>query len=74
VAIALVPVGAVAAIYTSSRLVYGLDMVHAVGFAIWPSPRTLGATFIVLGSLGFLRSLVTGQARSVAVLLLAIVL
>jgi hypothetical protein len=73
-AIALVPVGVVAAIYTSSRLVYGLDMVHAVGFAIRPSPRTLGATFIILGSLGFLRTLITPQARSVALLLLAIVL
>ena len=73
-AIALVPVGIVAAIYTSSRLVYGLDMVHAVGFAIWPSPLTLGATFMILGSIGFLRSLVTGHARSVALLLLAIVL
>jgi hypothetical protein len=73
-AIALVPVGIVAVIYTSFRLVYGLGMVHAVGFAIWPSPRTLGATFIILGSLGFLRSLVTGQARSVALLFLAIVL
>ena len=73
-AIALVPVGIVAAIYISFRLVYGLDMVHAVGFAIWPSPRTLGVTFMLVGSLGFLRSLVTGQARSVALLFLAIVL
>jgi hypothetical protein len=72
--IALAPIVLVAAIYTSSRLVYGLDMVHAVGFAIWPSPRTLGWTFIIAGMLGFLRSVFTREARSVAVILIAIVL
>jgi hypothetical protein len=69
---ALAPILIVAAIYTSSRLVYGLDMVHAVGFAIWPSPRTLGWTFIVAGALGFLRSMLTREPRSIALMLLAI--
>jgi hypothetical protein len=47
-------------------------MVHAVGFAIWPSPRTLGWTFIVAGALGFLRSMLTRDPRSIALMLLAI--
>jgi hypothetical protein len=72
--VALAPIAIVAAIYTASRLVYGLDMVHAVGFAIWPSPRTLGWTFIVAGSLGFLRSVFSPEARSVALMLVAIAL
>ena len=72
--IALAPIAFVAAIYAASRMVYGLDMVHAVGFAIWPSSRTLGWTFIVAGALGFLRSMFRREARTIALLLLAIAL
>jgi hypothetical protein len=71
-AIALAPLVLVAAVYTSSRLVYGLDMVHAVGFAVWPSPRTLGWIFISAGALGFLRSSLRREGRSIALMLLAI--
>jgi hypothetical protein len=72
--VAIAPIAVVAATYTSSRLVYGLDMVHAVGFAVWPSPRTLGWTFIIAGALGLLRSVFSREARTVAVMLLAIAL
>jgi hypothetical protein len=40
--IALLPIAIVSATYASARQVYGLRMVNAVGFAIWPSPQVLG--------------------------------
>src|SRR4029077_18085670 len=53
--VALLPIAGVAAMYVSTRLVYGLGMVNAVGFAIWPGPRTLGWPFLLLaaGGLGW---------------------
>ena len=44
-----IPIAIVTAIYASTRQVYGFHMVNAVGFAIWPTPRTLGWPFVVAG-------------------------
>ena len=60
--------------YASARQVYGFRMVNAVGFAIWPSPRTLGWPFIVLAAAGLAWSVRDRRARSAAVLFAAIAL
>ena len=66
--VALLPIAGVAAIYVSTRLVYGLGMVNAVGFAIWPGPRTLGWPFLLLAAGGLGWSATDRRARSAAVL------
>jgi hypothetical protein len=73
-AIALIPIAIVAAIYASARQVYGFRMVNAVGFALWPTPRTLGWPFALLAAGGFVWSLIDERARSAAVLVAAIAL
>jgi hypothetical protein len=74
VTIALLPIAIVAAVYASARQVYGFRMVNAVGFAIWPTPRTLGWPFVVLAIAGFVWAAIDRRARSAAVLVAAIVL
>jgi hypothetical protein len=73
-AIALLPIAIAAAMYASARQVYGFRMVNAVGFALWPTPRTLGWPFVVLAAGGFVWSLIDGRARNAAVLVAAIAL
>jgi hypothetical protein len=73
-AIALLPMAGVAAVYALTRLVYGLRMVNAVGFAVWPGPRTLGWPFIVLAAAGLVWSASDRRARSAALLFSAIAL
>ena len=73
-AIALVPIGIVAAMYAVAREVYGFEMVNAVGFAVRPSPRTLTWPFLVLGAGGLVRALINRRARTAAWLFLAIAL
>lgn len=73
-AIALLPIAIVAAMYALGRQVYGFRMVNAVGFAIWPSPRVLGWPFIALAVGGFAWSATDRRARSAAVLFVAIAL
>jgi hypothetical protein len=72
--IALLPIAVVAAIYASARQVYGFRMVNAVGFAVWPTPQTLGWPFIVLAAAGIAWSASDRRARSAAVLVAAIAL
>lgn len=72
--IALMPIAILAAMYASARQVYGFRMVNAVGFAIWPTPRTLGWPFVVLATAGFVGSTIDRRARSAALLVSAIVL
>lgn len=72
--IALLPITIVTLTYASARLVYGFRMVNAVGFAIWPSPRTLGWPFIVLAATGLAWSVRDRRARSAALLFAAIAL
>jgi hypothetical protein len=66
--VGLLPIAGVAAMYASTRLVYGLGMVNAVGFAIWPGPRTLGWPFLLLAAGGLGWSATDRRARSAAVL------
>jgi hypothetical protein len=73
-AIAIGPIAIVAALYAASRQVYGFHMVNAVGFAVWPSPRTLGWTFIAAAAAGITWSTIDRRARSAAWLFAAIVL
>ena len=72
--IALLPIAIVAAVYASARQVYGFGMVNAVGFAIWPTPRTLGWPFVVVATGGFVWSAIDRRARSAALLVAAIAL
>jgi hypothetical protein len=74
VTIALLPIAIVSAMYASARQVYGFQMVHAVGFAIWPTPRVLGWPFILLAGGGLVWSAMDRRARSAAVLVAAIAL
>jgi hypothetical protein len=71
-AVALVPIAIVTAIYALARQVYGFGMVNAVGFAIWPTPRTLGWPFIVLTASGMAWAAFDRRARSAALLFAAI--
>ena len=73
-AIALVPIAIVAAVYTAGRHVYGLGMVNAVGFAIWPTPRVLGWPFVTLAAAGLAWAAIDPRARSAAILFAAIAL
>jgi len=73
-AVALVPIALVTAIYASTRQVYGFHMVNAVGFAIWPTPRTLGWPFIVLAAPGIAWAAFDRRARSAALVFAAIAL
>jgi hypothetical protein len=73
-AIALAPLAAIVLVYASGRLVYGFRMVNAVGYAVWPTPRTLGVWFAITGILGVLQSFIGKRMRTVALLFLAIVL
>jgi hypothetical protein len=66
--VGLLPIAGIAAMYVSTRLVYGLGMVNAVGFAIWPGPRTLGWPFLLLAAGGLGWSATDRRARSAAVL------
>ncbi len=68
VVVALLPIAGVAVMYVSTRLVYGLGMVNAVGFAIWPGPHTLGWPFMLLAAAGLGWSATDRRARSAAVL------
>jgi hypothetical protein len=72
-AIALAPIAIVTVVYTSGRQVYGFDMVHAVGFAVWPTPQSVGWPFIVLALCGWSASALDRRARVAAVLVAAIV-
>jgi len=54
--------------------VYGFHMVNAVGFAIWPTPHTLGWPFIVLATPGIAWAAFDRRARSAALVLGAIAL
>jgi hypothetical protein len=72
--IAVGPIALVATAYSLQRKVYGFDMVHAVGFAVWPTPRTLTWPFILLSVPAFVWSLRRARTRTAAVLLLAILL
>ena len=74
VTIALLPMAIVAAIYASARKVYGFGMVNAVGFAIWPTLRTVGWPFAVLGVAGMAWLAIARRGRSAGVLLAAIAL
>src|SRR4051812_13402668 len=73
-AIATVPIAVVTAIYAAARQVYGFHMVNAVGFAVWPSPRSLGWVFTALCVAGIAWSATDRRARSAAWLFAAIVL
>jgi len=73
-AVALIPIAIVTAIYASTRQVYGFHMVNAVGFAIWPTPRTLGWPFIVVAAPGIAWAAFDRRARSAAVVFAAIAL
>ena len=72
--IAVGPIALVAAAYALQRKVYGFDMVHAVGFAVWPTPRTLTWPFIFLSVPAFVWSLRRARTRIAAVLFLAVLL
>jgi hypothetical protein len=71
-AVALLPIALVAAVYASARQVYGFRMVNAVGFAVWPTPQTLGWPFIALSAAGIACSAIDRRARSAALLLGAV--
>jgi hypothetical protein len=73
-AVALIPIAIVTAIYASTRQVYGFHMVNAVGFAIWPTPRTLGWPFILLAAPGIAWAAFDRRARSAALVFAAIAL
>jgi hypothetical protein len=73
-ALALIPIAIVTAIYVAARQVYGFRMVNAVGFAVWPSPRTLGWPFIALAGTGIVRAARDRRARTAALLCAAIAL
>jgi hypothetical protein len=73
-AIALVPIAFVTALYAAGREVYGFRMVNAVGFAVWPTPRTLGWPFIVLAASGIAWAARDCRARGAALLFACIVL
>ena len=74
VTIALLPIAIVAVMYTVARQVYGLQMVNAVGYAIWPTPRTLSWPFLILAAGGCIHAAVNRRSRTAAVLLGAIAL
>ena len=73
-AVALIPIAIVGTLYASARQVYGFQMVNAVGFALWPSPRTLGWPFIVLAAGGLIGIVRDRRARVAALLSAAIAL
>ena len=72
--VAVIPIAIVTAIYASLRQVYGFGMVNAVGFAVWPTPRTLGWPFIVLAASGIAWAGFDRRARSATLLSAAIAL
>jgi hypothetical protein len=72
--IALAPIAVVTAIYAAGRQVYGFAMVHAVGYAMWPTPATLGWTFTLLAAAGLAWSATDRRARGAAILCAAIAL
>jgi hypothetical protein len=74
VAIALMPIAIVTAVYGATRQVYGFHMVNAVGFAIWPTPRVLGWPFVVLTSGGLAWAAIDRRTRIAALLFAAILL
>jgi hypothetical protein len=74
VAIALMPIAILTAVYGATRQVYGFHMVNAVGFAIWPTPRVLGWPFVLLTSAGLAWAVIDRRARTAALLFAAIVL
>jgi hypothetical protein len=74
VAIALMPIAIVTAVYGATRQVYGFHMVNAIGFAIWPTPRVLGWPFVVLTSAGLAWAVIDRRSRTAAFLFAAIVL
>lgn len=73
-AVAFAPIAIVAGFYDATRQVYGFQMVHAVGFAVWPTPRALTGSFTVAAISGFLWCLRQPRARTAVVLFAAIVL
>jgi hypothetical protein len=73
-AIALIPIALVTAMYAAARQIYGFHMVNAVGFAIWPTPRVLGWPFVLLAAAGLAWSASDRRARNAALLLGAIAL
>ena len=73
-AVALIPIAIVTVWYASARQVYGFRMVNAVGFALWPTPRTLGWPFIMLAAAGVVWTARDRRARSAALLFACIVL
>jgi hypothetical protein len=73
-AIALIPIAIVSAMYALARQSYGFRMVNAVGFAIWPTAQVLGWPFIALAAGGWIWSTSDRRARSAAVLFAAIAL
>jgi hypothetical protein len=73
-AIALVPIAVLAAIYAATRIAYGFDMIHAVGFVVRPSPRTMTWPFIIVAVAGVVHATTERSARPAAMLFVAIVL
>ena len=73
-AIALIPIAIVAGIYAAARQAYGFRMANAVGFAPWPTPRTLGWPFIALAAAGLVWAARDRRARVAALLFASIVL
>jgi hypothetical protein len=73
-AIALLPIAMVSAVYGVTRQVYGFRMVNAVGFAIRPTPRVLGWPFVVLTSAGLTWAAIDRRARTAALVFAAIAL
>ncbi len=73
VAIATLPIAAAAAIH-GVRHPNGFQMVGTGGFAIWPTPATLGWAFTTLSAAGVLCSVAQRRARTLTLLLAAIAL
>jgi hypothetical protein len=71
-ALALAPLAVLAAIYAATRIAYGFDMIHAVGFVVLPSAAALTWPFIIIGASGLAYAMTQRVARSAAILFAAI--
>jgi hypothetical protein len=71
-ALALIPIAALAAIYTATRIAYGFDMIHAVGFVVRPSPQTMTWPFFILAIAGVVYAALQRRARLAAIFAAAI--
>ena len=71
--IGILPIAVLAVIYAATRIAYGFDMIHAVGFVVRPSPQTLTWPFIIVAGAGLVHATLQRRARAAAIFFAAIV-